>query len=47
MGTSEPRLSQVQPCVVMSAPEENELSAMVQNTQESITPWARFFSSGR
>jgi hypothetical protein len=47
MGTSEPRLSQRQPCVVISAPEENELSAIVPNTHESITPCARFFSSGR
>jgi hypothetical protein len=30
-----------------SAPELNELSAMVQNTQLSMKPWARVFSSGR
>ena len=38
MGSREPRFSQVQPCVVMSAPDENELTAMVQNTVVSINP---------
>ena len=47
MGTSEPRFSQVQPCVVTSAPEANDVTAIVEKMQKSITPWARFFSSGR
>ena len=47
IGTREPRLSQVQPLDVTSAPEANELIAIVVNTQKSIAPWARVFSSGR
>jgi hypothetical protein len=46
MGSSEPKLSQAQPCVVTSAPEANELTAMVPKTPVSMAPWARFFSSG-
>ena len=47
IGSSEPRFNQVQPCVVIIAPEANELTAMVEKTQRSIAPCALFFSSGR
>ena len=45
-GTSEPRFSNAQPCVVTSAPEANEVNAMVVNTQKLMAACARSFSSG-
>ena len=36
-----------QPPVVTSAPEANEVTAMVANTQKLIAAWPRSFSSGR
>ena len=47
MGSSEPQLSNVQPWVVTNAPEANEVSAMVANTQKLMAACARSFSSGR
>ena len=46
-GTSEPRLSQVQPCVVTSAPELNEVTVIVAKIVVSIAACAVVFSSGR
>src|SRR5690606_17554428 len=46
-GSSEPTLSSVQPCVVTSAPEANEVSAITANTAKLIAAWALSFSSGR
>ncbi len=47
IGSSEPRFSSCQPCVVTSAPDENEVTVMVANTQVSMAPCTLFFSSGR
>ena len=45
-GTSDPRLSRNQPWVVTSAPEANEVTAVVLKTQKSIAPCARVRSWG-
>ena len=47
MGSKEPQFKSCQPCVVTSAPDANEVTAMVAKTQVSMAPWALFFSSGR
>ena len=46
-GNSEPMFNQCQPWVVTSAPEANEVKAMVANTQKLMAACARSFSSGR
>ena len=46
-GSSEPRLSSVQPCVVTSTPDANEDSASTAKTQKFSAPCALSFSSGR
>ena len=46
-GTSEPRFSHCQPCVVTSAPDAKDVKAMVANTQKLMAACARSFSSGR
>ncbi len=46
-GTNEPQFNQVQPCVVSSAPDANELSAMVMKVRKLMLACALSFSSGR
>ena len=46
-GSSEPMLSHCQPWVVTSAPEANEVTAMVAKTKKFMAACARSFSSGR
>ena len=45
-GVKEPQFNQVQPCVVTSAPDANEVKAMVVNTQKLIAACALSFSCG-
>jgi len=45
-GNSEPMFSKVQPCVVIKAPELNDVTVIVTYTTVSIAAWAVVFSSG-
>jgi len=46
VGNNVPMFKNCQPCVVTNAPELNELTAIVPNTQKLMAASALFFSSG-